>query len=75
MKLNTVNVVECYADSLQALHSFSNDDEGQQEAEQLFKQLASENGFTKDEIKNGLEQGTMYNADNPDYQLFIVHGV
>lgn len=71
MKLNTVNVIEYFSDSVQAVHSFTDDAEGNKEAELLFKQIAKDNSFSESAIEFGLEEG--YLEHSLDYQVYIVH--
>lgn len=72
MKLNTVNVIEFHSETIQAIHSFSDDKEGNAEAEKLFGEIAKENGFDDKDVEFGLEEGQL-DRDGDDYILFIVH--
>lgn len=69
MQLKTVNVVESFSETVQGITSFSDDEEGNKEAEELFAELAKEQGFDDEEILVGLEDGlSRYN-----YSLYIIH--
>jgi len=70
MKLNAVNVVEYVDDTITAIHSFTDDAEGNDEAEGLFTQIAKENGFELESIEAALDDGHM---ERGTWQLFIVH--
>ena len=68
--MNTVNVVEYFSDTIQALHAFPDTDEGNKEAEALFTKIAVEDGFAAHDIEVGMEDGTLCRAD---YELYIIH--
>lgn len=70
-KVVTINVIEYLNDSVQNIYSFHENPEGIVEAETLFTKLAEENGFDKEEIEFGLEDG--YVDDEEGYQLFLAH--
>jgi hypothetical protein len=70
MKLNTVNVIEFFSENIRNVTSFTDDVEGNKEAEKLFSDIAKENGFSKNYIKIGLEDGYL---ERDDYNLFITH--
>jgi len=53
MKLQTVNVIEIKNDDFQSIVSFSDDEEGNRQAEEQMFKIAKENGYT----------GTANNAD------------
>ena len=72
MKLQTVNVIEYFSDTIQAVHSFSDDKEGNAEAEKLFGEIAKENEFSDEDVEVGLDNGYLdRNCDN--YTLYITH--
>jgi hypothetical protein len=68
--LKTVNVVEYYSNTIQAVTSFNDDAAGNWEAEFLFTTIAKENDFSDEEIEVGIEEGYV---EKENYQLFIVH--
>jgi hypothetical protein len=68
IKLQTVNVVEYLENAAKSVNSFSDDEEGNKEAETLFAQIAKENEFTDEEIEDGY-----VSARNNDYQVFLIH--
>jgi hypothetical protein len=72
VKLQTVNVVESVDSTLSAIHSFSEDEEGNKEAEALFTKIAKENGFDDEDVEFGLEEGEL-TLDDTNYALFIIH--
>jgi hypothetical protein len=72
VKLNSVNVVEYVNGSLAALYAFSDDTEGNKEAEAVFRKCAEDNDFDEESIALGLEDGSCSHSDS-DYQLFIIH--
>lgn len=73
-KLQTINVVEYASDDLSILgvSSFSDDEEGNREAEQLFKELVLEDNkdVTEREIDLFIEDGCY---ETETYQLFLTH--
>jgi hypothetical protein len=72
-KLNAVSVIE-YADgSIIGVHSFSDDEEGNKEAEECFKAIVRENcgDMADDELDERVEDG--FFDDNFNYQAFITH--
>jgi hypothetical protein len=71
MKLSTVNVIEFANDTVLGMSSWSDDTEGNAEAEKHFADCAKENGFSVDEIEIGLEEGSLENSSG--YMVFIVH--
>jgi division protein CdvB (Snf7/Vps24/ESCRT-III family) len=72
MKLQTVNVIEFFNETIQNVTSFSDDAEGNKEAETLFSKIATENGFSGDDIEAGLDDGYL-DRPSDDYNLFITH--
>ena len=69
--LNTVNLSE-YADGkIIGIRSFSDNDEGNKEAEEIFKEIMVEiDDVTDEEIANCIEDGYY---EISDYQLFLTH--
>lgn len=72
MKLNTVNVVEYVDGTISSVRSFSDDEDGNKEAEELFAKIALENDFDADDVDFGLDEGVL-EKDDTGYQLSIVH--
>ena len=72
MKIKTVNVIEYVDDSILGLTSFNDDQEGNQEAKELFKTLNKEHDseVTENELGLACQEG-YYEQGN--YQLFLVH--
>jgi len=73
MKLSTVNVIEMADDSIIiGITSFSDNEEGNKEAEALFSSVVKENGddVTAEEMETFLEDGYF---EAGSYQAFISH--
>ena len=70
MKVNAVNVIEYANDSILSARSFSEDAEGNKEAENLFKAILKEQDCTEEEIEFALKE--KYHEQG-DYQLFLIH--
>lgn len=70
MNVNTVNVVEYIGDSLSSIRSFTDDEQGNKEANEMFGRIAKENGGDESEMEFYLEEGYY---ETGDYQLFITH--
>lgn len=70
MKLHTVNVIEITGDNFQQIVSFTDDDEGNREAEELFSKKAKENGAEDDNMESHLDDGCYLNGT---YQLLLTH--
>lgn len=70
--LDTVNVIEMHADMIISLRSFTDDDEGNKKAENLFENLVKENGGDLDEIEGMKDEGYF---NNGDYSLLIFHSI
>lgn len=72
MKVNTVNVIEYKSDAVLGVHSFSDDAEGNKEAEKCYKGIVTENGdnVTEDEMATYLEEGYF---EQGSYQAFLTH--
>lgn len=69
-KLNTVNVVEVAGGVVNSIRSFTNDEEGVEEAESIFKKIALENGAKENDLECHLDDG-IFTID--DYDLIMVH--
>ena len=72
MKQNTVNIVEYATDSIIGLRSFSDDPEGNKEAEETFRSVIKEHDseVTDEELDAFVEEGY---HEQGDYQLFLTH--
>lgn len=68
MNLATVNVIEYSHGTVNFVTSFTDDKEGNAEAEALFKKIAKENGMEDSDIGICLEDG-LY--EDGDYQIFL----
>jgi predicted transcriptional regulator len=71
MKLATVNVVEVNNDGIMQVLSFDDSEEGNKEAEDIFRKLVIENGAVEANISDLIENGAY--GDPFGYQVFIVH--
>ena len=71
-QVNTVNVVEVADDTLQGLRAFSDDTEGNKEAERLFRRIALENGAKRKDIDDYIMDGH-YGRDCDKYDLYLTH--
>lgn len=72
MKADTVNVIEVVDNSVVALHAFSDNEEGNKEAEAIFVTIVKENGddVSEAEMEVFLEDGYF---EQGSYQTFLVH--
>jgi hypothetical protein len=70
MQLQTVMVIEYTGSEIHSVRSFSEDKEGNKEAEALFVKLAKDNGMDDPDIDVCLEEGLF---EEGDYQIFLVH--
>ena len=70
MKVDTVNVVEYADDDLLGIRSYSDDDEGNHEAEECFRAAAKEHGAHDNELAVFVEDGYY---ESGTYQLFLTH--
>ena len=78
MKLKTVNVVEYTMEegTILGVHSFTDDETGNKEAEELFRKFAKENldDVTDEDIEASIENGYIEGDRTVnDYQVFITH--
>ncbi len=74
MKLNTVNVIEMVHDDIINIQSFTDDEEGNRQAEKLFELLVKKhesNDVTESNMDVYLEEGVF--DDDCGYQIVIVH--
>jgi hypothetical protein len=71
-KINTVNVIEVTEDNLCSIKSFTEDDGGNKEAEELFIRIIKEQEGTDDLnfIGDYLDEG-YYEQGN--YELYLIH--
>jgi hypothetical protein len=69
--VDTINVVEYCDNNVIAVYSFKNTPQGQEEAKQMFREVAKDNAFKKDEIEEGLSEGSLSHSDS-DYQVFLI---
>jgi len=69
MKVSTVNVIE-QAETIFAVRSFSDDTEGNQEAEEVFKACMLENGGSEDDVEAAIEDGYF---EKGTYTLSLAH--
>ena len=73
MKLSTVNVIEYVDDSVIGVSSFTDDEEGNKEASNLFGRCAKANGATDKDLKDYALEDGMYECGT--YQVFIAHSI
>ena len=71
MKGNTVNVIEYVTDSVTAVYSFTDDEAGNKEAEEVFSRCAKANGAEDSDLKDYALEDEMY--ENGSYQVFLTH--
>ena len=70
MQLQTVMVIEYTGGAISSVRSFSEDKEGNKEAEALFVKLAKDNGMDDTDIDTCVEEGLF---EEGDYQIFLIH--
>jgi hypothetical protein len=70
MKLQTVNVLEVEGNTPTNIHSFTDDPEGNEQAEKRFIKLVKKHGGTDEDMASCLEDG-IYEKGN--YQFSIIH--
>jgi len=70
MKLHTVNITEYMNGAISSIHSFSDDEEGNKEAEKYFKAILKEYDIRKRDIDIALEDGIY---EENDWQVFLTH--
>ena len=69
MKISTVNIVEYYEDTVIGVTSFTNDEEGNKEAEEAFGKIITDNGAHTDDIAGCIEE-CFY--EQGTYQAFLI---
>jgi len=69
-KINTVNVIEMVDDDLLGITSFTDDEDGNKEAEARFHQCAIEHGCSDEDVESFIEDGYF---EQGTYQLFLTH--
>lgn len=70
MKVHTVNVIEMIDNGLRRITSFTDDKDGNIEAEELFTQIALENGAESEDMESHLDDGFF---EKGYYILIISH--
>lgn len=70
MKLQTVNVVEYVDERILSIHSFTDDTEGNSEAEKCFREKAIENGIEESDLDSDIDDGW---SENGTYAIYLVH--
>jgi hypothetical protein len=70
MRISTVNMIEYYNGTVNLVTAFTDDKDGNAEAEDFFTRVAKENGMKDADTDDCLEEG-MYERE--DYQVFLTH--
>ena len=71
MKINTVNVIEYYNGTIKDVHAFTDDPEGNKQADKLFVAIAiDQERFSDEDIEGGLDDGWLSHGD---WELYIVN--
>ena len=72
MKIQTVNVIEYEGNDLVGIQSFSDDEEGNKEAKETFRDIIKErdSGVTTENLDVFTEEGYQ---EQGDYQIFLSH--
>lgn len=70
--LNAVNVIEYLNGTIMNVSSFTDDAEGNKEAEELFIRIATENGMEEQHKEMCLEDGLF---ETGDFQVFLTHSM
>jgi hypothetical protein len=72
MKLNTVNVIELFSGIFESIHSFTDDAEGNKEAENLFATILEGNEFSisAEELSDIIDEG---HFECGKFELLLVH--
>jgi hypothetical protein len=75
VKLNSVNVIEYFSDTVQSLRAFVDNPKGNKEAEDLFSRLMVEYDpdTIRAEIEDAIEEGVY--EDGRGYCLYLTHSV
>lgn len=69
-EISTVNVLECVDGSPIGIRSFTDNDDGNKDAERVFEEFALQNGAKKKDLDDYLDDG-VYEASN--YSVFLIH--
>lgn len=74
MKLQTVNVIEMFSGILDSIHSFTDDETGNKEAEYFFANKLKDNNFSMspDELSDVLNDG---HFECGKFELLLTHSV
>lgn len=70
MKVDTVNVIEWECDTIQHVHSFTDNEDGSKKAEDLFTTLIRGKGCPEDDVDSYIEDGRY---EKGGYQVFLSH--
>lgn len=70
MKVDTVNVIEWECDTIQFVHSFTDNEDGNKKAEELFSTLALGHRCPEDDVDSYIEDG---HYEKAGYQIFLTH--
>jgi hypothetical protein len=70
MQVKTVNVVSYADDDLLGITSFSDDKEGNKEAEEHFRQILLESEVPEEDVDSFVEDGYW---EQGEYQVFLTH--
>jgi len=70
MKIQTVNVIEYEDDNLIGITSYTDDEEGNKEAEEVFALCCKDQGVDDQDIPSYIEDGYY---EQGTYQVFISH--
>jgi hypothetical protein len=73
MKLQTVNVTEVVDSNIIQVFSFTDNPEGNKEAEDVFAELARKNGMEDEALEESLENGYWNDGGENAYNVFITH--
>ena len=73
MKLNTVNITEVIDSSISQVFSYTNDEAGIKEAEEMFAKLAKENGMDDEDLDDALDDGYWNDDGENAYNVFVTH--
>ena len=69
-RIKAVNVMEYADDDLLGITTFTDDEEGNKEAEDHFRKCAIENGCSTEDIDSFIEDGYF---EQGTYQIFLSH--
>jgi len=71
MQIQAVAVVEMSGETFLGMVAFDDTDEGNREAEAAFAARAKDNGFSDEEIHEGIHEGVL--EDGNGYKIAIIH--